>query len=423
MKSGLLCSMLMLVIGAGTAGAQVLVAHDDSYSIPYGEPLIVEFYGVLDNDLLDGEDAGALGATAHLIVDAHHGSLMLNPNGSFSYTPDLSFDGSDEFVYSAEFDTLSAQATVTLSACEGGPEVFTCWNETAFLAKVAGMGYATFQEGFEDDVVWGDARTPLSMPGVSSQGILWQSNHPDPPALNPISTTPGPPHSGLWAIYDPRHGYATGSEILCDVDDPDPECLYHDGFTGIRESGFDSLHGVGGYITGSFGFRVTILLDGGLGIGGGQVGGGGHQFFGVVDASPAGFTQFEFREVNGKVGQALFIFGDDFTIVNHTPTAAPELADTQVFFSGAAPNPSGGSTTLSFSLSVSSEVRLAVYDLRGRLVRELLDEVRGTGFHSVAWDGRDHDGLAVSAGIYFGRLVARHDGTQSVLNKKIVVLH
>ena len=54
MKSGLLCSMLMLVIGAGTAGAQVLVAHDDSYSIPYGEPLIVEFYGVLDNDLLDG---------------------------------------------------------------------------------------------------------------------------------------------------------------------------------------------------------------------------------------------------------------------------------------------------------------------------------------------------------------------------------
>ena len=48
----------------------------------------------------------------------------------------------------------------------------------------------------------------------------------------------------------------------------------------------------------------------------------GYQFIGIIDASAAGFTHFEFREVDGKIGQALFIFGDDFTF-----TGTPILAD------------------------------------------------------------------------------------------------
>ena len=46
------------------------------------------------------------------------------------------------------------------------------------------------------------------------------------------------------------------------------------------------------------------------------------QFIGVIDASATGFTHFEFREVDGKIGQALFIFGDDFTL-----TGTPLIAD------------------------------------------------------------------------------------------------
>ena len=81
-------------------------------------------------------------------------------DGSFTYVPGASFDGTDTFVYRAVFGTVSDQATVTLTACEGGPQVFSCWKEAAFLAKAASFGHPSFEEGFEDDAVWGLARSP-----------------------------------------------------------------------------------------------------------------------------------------------------------------------------------------------------------------------------------------------------------------------
>ncbi|RKZ17541.1 hypothetical protein DRQ53_03200 [bacterium] len=420
MKSATPFAALLILFVVQPALAQVLVAHPDHFSIPLGEPLLVEFYGVLENDTLDDESAGELGATAELVTDVDFGSLVLNADGSFTYSPGVDFDGSDEFVYRASFGSVTSEAVVTLSACSGGPDVYTCWSESAFLDIVNASGYITFQEGFEDDLVWGDARTPQSQPGVSSRGILWKSNHTEPPTSNPISTTPGPPHTGLWAIYDPLHGYATGSELFCDVDDPDPECLYHDGFSGTSELGTGSLHGVGGYIDGSTGANVMIALDGAAPLTGGKIG-GAHQFLGVIDTRPAGFTHFEFREVDGKVGQALFIFGDDFTLVTEQPTAVEGLMDTRVFYAGARPNPSGGSTTLYFSLGEPMPVRMAVFDLRGRLVRELVNERRGVGVHAVGWDGRDTEGRSVAAGVYFGRLVTGRGGVERVLTRKITI--
>jgi hypothetical protein len=60
------------------------------------------------------------------------------------------FDGVDEFTYRAQFGPTSADAVVTMIACTGGPEVFTCWNESAFATKVAEAGFHTFLEGFEE---------------------------------------------------------------------------------------------------------------------------------------------------------------------------------------------------------------------------------------------------------------------------------
>ena len=76
--------VLLIVFGTGPVFAQVLVANDDSFGIPSGEPLVVEFYGILDNDILDGESAGENGATAELVSDVSHGALALNLDGSFS---------------------------------------------------------------------------------------------------------------------------------------------------------------------------------------------------------------------------------------------------------------------------------------------------------------------------------------------------
>ena len=413
---------LLSLFGAGSVHAQVLEANDDSFGIPYGEPLLVEAFGVLDNDILDGQSAGENGATSELVTDVSHGILVLNTDGSFSYSPGVTFDGTDSFVYRAVFATVSAQATVTLSACTGGPDVFTCWNETAFLAKAADSGLADFQEGFEDDAAWGLARSPLAVPVVNSQGIQWMTNHSGTPSSNDLTTGPGPARTGLWGVFDPNHGYATGTQSECDIDNPPITCLYYDGFSGIREPGRGVLHGVGGYITGTSGANVGIILDGGIPFGGGKIA-GGFQFFGVIDTRATGFTQFEFRELDGKVGQALFIFGDDFTLL--TPALSPVeetwAGSSRVFFAGAGPNPSSGRTSLRFSTPEQTDVQLTIYDVRGRLVRSLANGTRGIGSHVVNWDGRDHAGRSVPTGTYFGRLTVQIDGKQDVQVRKIAI--
>jgi len=70
------------------------------------------------------------------------------------------------------------------------------------------------------------------------------------------------------------------------------------------------------------------------------------------------------------------------------------------------PNPFRSSTAIAFELPQAGPVRLRVFDLRGRLVKTLLDEVQTAGDHSVQWNGQDQDGHGVAPGVYFYRLDA-----------------
>jgi flagellar hook assembly protein FlgD len=49
-------------------------------------------------------------------------------------------------------------------------------------------------------------------------------------------------------------------------------------------------------------------------------------------------------------------------------------------------------------------VRLAVYDVNGRLVQVLQDGLVPAGEHAVRWNGTDREGLAAASGVYFCRL-------------------
>ncbi len=68
------------------------------------------------------------------------------------------------------------------------------------------------------------------------------------------------------------------------------------------------------------------------------------------------------------------------------------------------PNPFNPSTDVRFSLDVPAQTRLGIYDIRGRLVCELIDEFLDAGTHEVKWDGRDSNGRDASSGCYFARL-------------------
>lgn len=71
------------------------------------------------------------------------------------------------------------------------------------------------------------------------------------------------------------------------------------------------------------------------------------------------------------------------------------------------PNPFNPRTTIAFELPEAASVRLAVFDVAGRLVDVLLrDEPHAAGRWEVTWQGRDDRGRGVAAGVYFCRLEA-----------------
>jgi len=73
------------------------------------------------------------------------------------------------------------------------------------------------------------------------------------------------------------------------------------------------------------------------------------------------------------------------------------------------PDPFTSTATVRFDIGEPSRVRLAVFDMAGRLVRVLVDESTPLeqGRHVSAWNGVDADGHATPAGIYVIRLEAR----------------
>jgi Ca2+-binding RTX toxin-like protein len=89
------------------------VAVNDSYATDEDTPLTVPAPGVLGNDSDDEGDP----LTAVLVTGpAHESSFALNPNGSFSYTPEPNFFGTDTFTYRASDGAeLSNVATVTIT--------------------------------------------------------------------------------------------------------------------------------------------------------------------------------------------------------------------------------------------------------------------------------------------------------------------
>lgn len=68
------------------------------------------------------------------------------------------------------------------------------------------------------------------------------------------------------------------------------------------------------------------------------------------------------------------------------------------------PNPFASGTTLRYALKAPGAIELAVYNLRGQLVRVLERVKRTAGEHTAHWDGTDAQGRAVASGIYLCRL-------------------
>lgn len=119
-----------------------------------------------------------------------------------------------------------------------------------------------------------------------------------------------------------------------------------------------------------------------------------HDRFGVGPTSPCLAANNSWAVLMGVEGQACD------AVVGVEDESAYGLPAVRV----AGRNPTEMSTRLTYLVPHASRVRMAIFNVRGQLVRSLLDEVVGSGLHTVEWDGKDRHGLRVTSGLYFARV-------------------
>ncbi|RJP40888.1 MAG: hypothetical protein C4548_09900 [Desulfobacteraceae bacterium] len=109
--------LVNLEVGEGVPGPIVV---DDAYETPQDTVLEVPAPGVL------GNDTGLL-ITAELVTGALNGVVALNPDGSFTYTPDQGYSGPDTFTYrafdGAVYSATNATVSITVTATDNNPPI------------------------------------------------------------------------------------------------------------------------------------------------------------------------------------------------------------------------------------------------------------------------------------------------------------
>lgn len=135
---------------------------------------------------------------------------------------------------------------------------------------------------------------------------------------------------------------------------------------------------------------------------------------GATDVAAGSFrlraTIGETGPVSALVSGGSFRRGEGFwsgfgvlTAVDVPPSVADAIMHTNALDQNR-PNPFHGPTTIAYSVAEPSQVRLIVYDVSGRRVALLADELRMAGRYVLDWPGLDDSGAPVADGVYFYRL-------------------
>lgn len=87
------------------------------------------------------------------------------------------------------------------------------------------------------------------------------------------------------------------------------------------------------------------------------------------------------------------------------------------------PNPFNPSTTICFSIGKTAKVSVVLFDLTGREVATLINDVKDPGSYSVEWNGKTITGASAASGIYLYRMLSTTDGgSTSIETKKMTLL-
>ncbi len=89
-----------------------------------------------------------------------------------------------------------------------------------------------------------------------------------------------------------------------------------------------------------------------------------------------------------------------FQVANDT-WAPTDVPGADKFFAKNYPNPFNPTTKIEFNMPKAGHLTLKIYNVRGELVKTLIDETRAAGADHIMWDGTNSQGSNVSSGVYF----------------------
>ena len=126
-------------------------------------------------------------------------------------------------------------------------------------------------------------------------------------------------------------------------------------------------------------------------------------FMYTEDLSYGTFTQNEGLDL----GSYINFTAVDFDVRHVTNSGADRvLRPQEAMLAQNFPNPFNPNTTINFNIPSTGQVNLSIFNVRGQLVKTLVNDVYTAGNYSIAWNGVDDNNRSVSSGIYFYRLEA-----------------
>src|SRR5439155_1368096 len=191
------------------------VAVNDSYSTAEDTALTIAAPGVLGNDTdVDGD-----GLSAVLIAGPAHGSLTLNANGSFSYTPAANYNGSDSFTYKANDGTADSNVATVSFTITPVNDLPVAVNDAYSTAEDTAISVAAPGVLGNDTDVDGDALTAVLVSGPA-HGTLTLNANGSSSYTPPSHYTAGDPFTYKANDGTADSNLATVSLTITPVNDP-----------------------------------------------------------------------------------------------------------------------------------------------------------------------------------------------------------
>lgn len=133
------------------------------------------------------------------------------------------------------------------------------------------------------------------------------------------------------------------------------------------------------------------------------------------------YFKFHYRVFTNDPAFAGYFYLDMFSVSNNPVFVSVDekvFSGTADFSFSTYPNPFNPVSNIEFSLTNDENIRISIYNVKGQLVRDIVNSKLSKGKHTIAWDGKNLYGKDMSSGIYFVRISSEKFNSY----KKIVMI-